>query len=159
MGPGCIDVGKFSGTAKVLYVLAGLVALSFVSALAQSPKDNFWSDALLSQATSDVLKFDRDQLDTVIEYLATCGPSVDSKDKEFACARAGEILEIKTGLGRLVLAIAITDRLVKHSWDKAVGDERERLAKAIDRRIHIFDRLRRAASLRYMELIGAPRRP
>jgi len=123
----------------------------------------FWSDEVLSGAASEVRRFERDQLDTFIEYLGTCGISVDSKEQEFACEHAKAKLEIKAlearGLQRIVLAVALSDRIVKLSWDRSGGDERARLAKDIERKIDILRRFRTVAGERYFELIGASRRP
>jgi hypothetical protein len=130
---------------------------------AQSPGENFWSDALLDLAVAEVRRLDRDQLETFIEYLATCEASVDSKDREFACERAKLRLEIKAhtarALQKLVFAMAVSSRIVKLGWDRADREEKDRLAKSITRGVDIAGRLRTAASERYTQLGPAVKPP
>lgn len=145
-------------------MLASILAtVSSALTFAQTPKDDFWSDEVLNSAASEARRLERDQLETFIEYLATCGISIDSKEQEFACERAKAQLEIKAmaarALQRLIFVVALSDRIVKHSWDQSAGEERARLAKDINRQIDILRRLRTVAGERYLELIGASRRP
>ena len=144
-------------------MLGVVIVVGFGQAFAQTPKDDFGSDELVNVSVSEIRRLDRDQLEAFIEYVATCGSVVDTKEREFACERATGRFEIKGHTAvrtqRLIFALALTDRIVKGRWDRARDEEQERLANDVKRRVDILRRWRSAASDRYAELARGSTRP
>ena len=134
---------------KIVF-LSGFFFLNLTIAVAAPPSDDFENDALLSAVSSEISDLKVDQLNSVIEYIASCSPA-PGPARDFACEQAIEKLQIKAAkepaLQTLRRAITTRDRLI--SWSSPVG---ARGMKDIDRRIAIFESLRQAASARYYQL-------
>lgn len=138
-----------------LHVIARclLIAASFASgnSNAASPRDDFESDRLLESAMAEIHGLAADQLEAVIDYIASCNP-IPAPERNFWCERGAQIVDIKTAsarsFARIRHSLFIIDKVIP--WQRrGVGD---REAKDIDRRISIYNSLSRAASERYMKL-------
>jgi hypothetical protein len=122
-----------------------------------SPREDFESDRLLQSAVAEVSNLNGDQLEALINYLASCNPP-PAPERDFSCERATQVVDIKTGqsrsLTRLRESVLIVDRTIP--WKRSGTGDRE--AKDIERRVKLFSELSRAASERYERLNSHPRK-
>ena len=132
-----------------------LIVLSCLTetAIGDSPREDFESDAVLSAAMSEINQLNLDQLEAVVDYIANCIPAPDPL-RDFECERAREIVEIKTSqaiaFGNIRLAVWLIDQVIP--WEKS--DVSEQVNKDISRRVKVFSKLRSATSERYQILIS-----
>lgn len=130
-----------------------VIALTFnaVVGWAATPREAFEGDGILAAAVGEIGALNREQLQAVIDYLASCGPT-PAPERDFHCERASTTLQIKTSralaLAQVRSALYVVDKLIP--W-KGSGTTDEN-AKRIDRRVEIFHTLTRAAAERYQTL-------
>lgn len=129
-----------------------LLACCTGTANAWTPETDFQSDALLTEAVSEIHKLDSDQLESVIDWIASCNPT-PAPERNYWCERAIDMADIKTSrakaLFRIRLALSVVDRLIP--WKGRVHGNKT-IIRRIDRRVRIFSALRMAAAARYQAL-------
>lgn len=123
--------------------LCGYSALS-----SATPKDDFESEAILRDATNEIVAATSDQLDSIIEFIASCNPT-PSRERNYSCERATKVIEIKcaemNALSALVFALTLVDGTIQ--WTKAGATETE--IRTVERRVNAYRTFTMAASLRY----------
>jgi hypothetical protein len=118
--------------------------------VAETPRKDSESDAALRAATVEIQDLDADQMEAVIEYIASCS-SAPSPERDYTCERAIAKLHIKTGRKLALQTVQRTiygkDHLIQ--WTAPVGEQG---AQCIKERAVIFKSLSDAASDRYYRL-------
>lgn len=136
---------------RLSVVFVSLTACAAI-ANASTPEEDFQNKALLTEAVSEINKLDRDQLQSVINWIASCDPT-PAPERNFWCERAVDMVDIKTSrskaLYRIRVALTAIDRSIP--WKGRVHGN-QKIIRRIDRRVRIFSTLRMAAADRYQEL-------
>ena len=129
-------------------VLLTALLLGLSAPLSATPKDDFENEKTLEDATAEIFASNREQLDAIIDYVASCSPT-PSPERNYQCSRAAKLIEIKcwdmTALNSLVFAMSLVDGAIK--WEKAGATSSE--ISTIQRRVKVFRSLTMASGMRY----------
>jgi len=140
--------------------LFGIFLLIFLTSpsFAATPKENFNNDQLLAQAIRDIDEMQAQELETFIQYMASCSSLKGEAIKDFFCERDRQIYQIKYERGRpldrVISALAIAKEWMEvlDRTAKPHSEERKELADSVLRRVHLINKLKDAANARFKVL-------
>ncbi len=145
-------VGGMMGLIAILLLLAPTTTYS------GNPKADFKDDALLAKAVLDIQEMPREELNTFISYLSSCGATKGGQIQEFFCSRDREEYLLKYDRGRSIDRLIIVLN-IEWGWVEACdkvakpkSKEREEMFESIMRYAYIMKKFRETANLRFQQL-------
>jgi hypothetical protein len=143
---------------RYIRVIALLLFLVPTIIYSGSPREDFNDDALLTQAVLDIQKMQLEELNTFIQYLASCGAHKGDQVKEFFCEKDRETYLIKYQRGRpldrIIIALHITSDWIE-SADKVAkpqSKEKEEIFQASIRFVDVTFKIKDATNRRFQQL-------
>ncbi len=150
---------------RYICLIAFLIFLIPAASYSGSTKEDFYNNDLLNQAVIDIQKMPREELDSFISFLASCGATYGGQIQKFFCQRDSELYLNKYESGRSIDRVinALIDTWL---WMEATNKASERnskrkieILKALDRYVIIMRKLKDSANKHFQQLLIIPSPP